>query len=240
MRKVALVSGGSRGLGAAIVRRLLQDGFHVATFSRSRTETIDVLSSQYPEFFWQSADLGSEVDRKRVVNSVYERFGSLDILINNAAVAAAGIVSMTSAEVVRRVVSLNVEAGILLTQACVKIMLAKGGGRIVNISSITGRRGYGGLSVYSATKAAIEGFTRSLARELGPKRILVNALAPGYLETEMSSELSQADRDRIAARTPLRRLGTVDEVAGAVCFLLSEEAGFITGQTLMVDGGFTC
>jgi len=140
---------------------------------------------------------------------------------------------------IHRQIALNLEAVVLLTRACLKGMLPQQSGSIVNVSSINALRGHAGVSVYSATKAALIGLTRSLAVEVGQRGIRVNCVAPGYFESEMTAGLTGQQRERIVRRTPLRRLGTVGDIAAAVRFLLSADAAFITGQTLAVDGGFT-
>lgn len=240
---VVLVSGGSRGLGRGIVEDLLAAGHRVATFSRSHTDFIRDQQGLDPEgkrFFWRAID-GTDFDATRAfAREVSQRFGSLDVLINNAGVAAEGVLPLMPREDIHRVISLNLEAAIVLAQACSRLMLGQERGVILNISSIIGSRGYSGLAVYSATKAGLDGLTRSLARELGPRRIRVNSIAPGYLETEMSSTLGDDQRGQIVRRTPLGRLGRVEDVVGLIRFLISSEAEFITGQTLIVDGGITC
>lgn len=242
-RQVILISGGSRGLGRALVADLLERGHVVATFSRSSSPFIQDQQQRDPQsraFIWEAMD-GADHERvKTFVTSVARRYGRIDVLINNAATALEGILTLTRASDIHRTVALNLEGAIYLAQAGAKVMLQQQGGNIVNVTSIVGLRGHTGLSVYSATKAALDGFTRSLAKELGPKGIRVNAVAPGYLDTEMSAALTAEQRARIVRRTPLGRLGAVQDVVGVVRFLISPEARFITGQTLVVDGGLTC
>jgi len=134
----------------------------------------------------------------------------------------------------------NLTTALVLTQACSRLMLRQGAGCIINISSVHAVRGHSGVAVYSATKAALDGFTRSLARELGPRQIRVNSVAPGYFDSEMTEGMPNEQKQRICRRTPLRRLARIDEVASAVHFLASDQASFITGQTLVVDGGISC
>ena len=234
-----MVSGGSRGLGAAIVRRLLADGHAVATFSRGRPRDVDEWSGT-DRFLWAQLDATDHAGMSRFVASVVQRFGALDALVNNAAIGGDGIFTTMSLDDIHRLLAVNLEAALLLTRACAKSMLVAGRGRIVNISSVNAIRGHSGVAVYGATKAAMDGFTRGLAKELGPKGIRVNSLAPGYLETEMTEKLTPEQKARIARRTPLGRLGTVTDVVGAIRFLLGPDADFITGQTLVVDGGLTC
>ena len=141
---------------------------------------------------------------------------------------------------VERVIMINLTGTLLLTRLAVRLMLVRSRGNVISISSIIGLRGYAGLAAYSATKAGLDGMTRGLARELGPRNIRVNSIAPGYLETDMSHGLDMAQRDQIVRRTPLGRLGVPSDVVGAVHFLLSPDSAFITGQVLVIDGGITC
>lgn len=239
---VVFVTGGSRGLGKAFVKDLLVHGYKVATLSRTRTPFIDEMVATYPatHFMWEEIDA---TDTKKVavyIDTVHHKLGKIYGLINNAGVAADGVLTMMSDEEMDKVLSLNLESVIKITQATIKKMLLSKSGCIINISSIIGIRGYSGLSVYSATKAGLDGFSRALARELGSRNIRVNSVAPGYIDTEMSSALSPEQRGQIIRRTPLNRLGTVEDITGIVRFLLSDEARFITGQTIVVDGGITC
>jgi 3-oxoacyl-[acyl-carrier protein] reductase len=176
----------------------------------------------------------------RFVRTAAERFGRLDALVGNAGTASEGTLALMGAEEIRRTLQTNLESVIHLARQGVREMLRQGTGCVVFISSVAALRGYAGLALYSATKAALDGMTRSLARELGEKNIRVNAVAPGYFQSQMTAGMPDSLRQKIIRRTPLKRLGTAAEVAAAVCFLLSDEARFITGQTLVVDGGLTC
>ncbi len=240
--QVALVSGGSRGLGKAIVETLLEAGWRVATFSRSETDFIRELRAgpHAERVMWRELDATDFEGLRSFVKATVQQFGQLDALINNAGIAVEGVLPLMRGEDIHRVLAVNLEASIVLAQACSRSMLVHGRGAIINISSIIGTRGYSGLAAYSATKAGMDGLTRSLARELGPRGIRVNSIAPGYLETEMSGTLASTQLQQIVRRTPLGRLGTAADVVGMVRFLLSSEAAFITGQTLVIDGGITC
>jgi 3-oxoacyl-[acyl-carrier protein] reductase len=168
------------------------------------------------------------------------KHGRIDALINNAGVAESAVLPLLRPDQIQRVLSINLEAAIMIAQAVSRIMLSQRSGRIINVSSIVGSRGFSGLSVYSATKAALDGLTRSMARELGPRGILVNSLAPGFIETDMSDEMPPAQRKQVIRRTPLGRLGNLADVTGVVRFLLSPASAYITGQVITVDGGSTC
>jgi 3-oxoacyl-[acyl-carrier protein] reductase len=232
--RTIIISGGSRGLGLAMVRHFLAIGDKVATFSRSQTGEISALQNT-PEgdrLFYQAADAANADALRDFVKAVHQRFGHIDALVNNAGIAHDGVLALMPEQQIDQMLTVNLRAALLLCKECSRLMLVKGGGAIVNISSIIGENGFSGLSAYAATKAGMLGMTRALARELGPRNIRVNAIAPGYLETEMSRELSESQRNQIIRRTPLGRLGRVEDVTQAVDFLLSPPAAFITGQTI--------
>lgn len=235
-----VVTGGSRGLGAAIVQSFLDLGDRVATCSRSATAATDAWSAGHgSRFHHETVDLADRQACAGFIHNVVERFGGIDVLVNNAGVAREGVLALVREEDVDEVVDLNLKGTIQMTRLAVRRMLPQGSGRIITISSVVGLSGYRGLSVYSATKAALDGLTRALARELGSRGITVNSVAPGYLRTEMSHGLDEAQLVQIARRTPAGRLGEPQDVAAAVQFLASREAAFITGHVLVVDGGLT-
>jgi 3-oxoacyl-[acyl-carrier protein] reductase len=241
--KVILISGGSRGLGQALVTAFLAQGDRVATFSRSESPFVAQCRTNDPNgesFHWQAVDAMDPEQIKAYAKSIIRRYGRIDVLINNAAMVTENILTMRSTESISREIRLNLDANVHLTQTCLKGMLMERSGCIINISSVNGTRGNAGLAVYSATKAALDGMTRSLAREMGPEGIRVNSVAPGYFESEMTKDLlSQSKTERIVRRTPLGRLGTSQDIVGLVRFLASSEASFITGQTIVVDGGLS-
>ena len=242
---VAVISGGSRGLGLALVDLFLERGWHVATFSRSPSKAMEARLEQHGEtgtarLMWRQADGEVADDLRGVVYAVTERWAHIDALVNNAGVGTDGLLALMRTEDMDRVLDVNLRGAILLTQACVRQMIKRGGGSVVNISSVNAVRGHGGVAVYSATKAALDGMTRSLARELGDRKIRVNSVAPGYFESDMAAGLSEEAVSRIRRRTPLGRLAEPREISEAVYFLASEQGSFITGQVLVVDGGLTC
>jgi 3-oxoacyl-[acyl-carrier protein] reductase len=240
--RTVIVTGGSRGLGAGIVAGFLADGANVATCSRSVTPRVDGWRSdpQTTDRFCHDAfDVSDRPAGTAFVKAVIERFGTIDVLVNNAGVAHSEPLGLTSDDDIDRVVDLNLKGTLGITRAVSRHMLTRRAGSIINISSIVGLSGYRGLSVYSATKAALDGLTRALSRELGSKGIRVNSVAPGYLRTEMSHGLDEDQLQQIVRRTPAGRLGEPADIFAAVRFLSSPEAAFITGHTLVVDGGLT-
>lgn len=239
--KVALISGGSKGLGAALVERFLANGFKVATCSRTPTEQTVAWEKRHGDnFYFEALSLNDRPACRQYVRNIQQRLGDVSVLVNNAGVANTAVLALADDDAIDRVIDTNLKGTFYLTRLVCRPMLSLGWGRIINISSIVGLSGYRGLSVYSATKAGLDGFTRSLARELGSRNITVNSVAPGYLTTEMTEELDERQRGQIIGRTPMGRMGTARDVAGAVQFLASEDASFITGQVLVVDGGISC
>jgi len=177
---------------------------------------------------------------RRYVTNIADRFGRIDVLVNNLGMPVDGVLPTMRRHDIDEAVQVNFTAALVLSQSCSRVMLRQGGGCIVNISSVNAIRGHTGVAVYSATKAGLDGLTRSLARELGPRNIRVNSVAPGLFESAMVRSLSQKQKQRIVRRTPLGRLTSAEDVANAVYFLISDQASFITGQILVVDGGITC
>ena len=239
--RTILISGGSRGLGLALVEHFLAAGDSVATFSRSQTEAIATLQQgpQAERFHYAQVDATDGDALRAFVDGTVQRFGRIDVLINNAGIGEDGLLALMTEEQIDRMLDVNLRAGLLLARACARRMLDQNSGSIINIASIAALGGASGLATYAATKAGQIGMTRSLARELGPKQIRVNAIAPGYLETDMSASLDEAQRASIVRRTPLGRLGRVEDVVPVVDFLLSPAAAFMTGAVLVVDGGAT-
>lgn len=234
-----IVSGGSRGLGRAIVEALLDAGFRVSTCSRKATEFTEVMA-QDERFYFATADVADGSTLGPFLAGAQKALGTPFGLVNCAGIAVDGVLAMMSEDEIDRVLAINLKGTLVLTRRVLRqMLLSKEGGSIVNISSIIGMRGYSGLAAYAATKAGMDGITRSLARELGDRGVRVNSVAPGYLETEMTHGLDDHQRGQIVRRTPMGRLGRPEDVTGSVLFFLSDASRFVTGQTLMVDGGIT-
>ncbi len=238
--RVVIVTGGSRGLGAGIVQSFLDSGDRVATCARSRTDEVKHWEYDADErFLFEEVDLADRGACAAFVQAVVERWGGVDVLVNNAGVARDGVIALADDDDVDTVVDLNLKGTLQMTKLVVRRMLSGGGGHIVNVSSIVGLSGYRGLVVYSATKAALDGMTRALARELGSRGITVNSVAPGYLRTEMSHGLDEEQLDQIVRRTPAGRLGEPADIARVVQFLTAPGQDYITGQVIVADGGLT-
>jgi len=242
-RTVVVISGGSRGLGMAIASRCLSEGYIVATYSRSASPFVKNQLEFDPgrtNFFWSEVDATDSAGVKRFVSEVYERYGQIGAVVNNAGIGSEGIFASMRLCDIDLCVDLNLKGSLYLTWVCARFMIQRRGGCIINISSVTGIRGHSGVAVYSATKAGLDGMTRGLARELGPRGIRVNSVAPGYFESGMVDQLDDEAKARIIRRTPLGRLASADDIAEVVLFMISPSASFITGQTIVVDGGLTC
>ncbi len=240
MRNV-IVTGGSRGLGLGIARTLRAAGYRVIAIARAESEALISAIREDRDGglrFWP-CDLANTADIPALISDIRKEFGPIFGLVNNAGLGTSGVLATMHDVEIERLVRLNTLSPMLLTKYAVRSMMAHGGGRIVNIASIVGFTGYSGLAAYSATKASLIGFTRSLAREVGPLGINVNAVAPGFIDTEMTHSLDADQRDRIARRSALHRLADSDDIANAVEFLMSEKARNITGTVLTVDAGNT-
>lgn len=248
MRNV-VVTGGSRGLGLAIARRLAEAGYAVTAIARRQTDELASAmehaqrrASEAPgrgSIRFRSFDLSETAAIRGLVRDIRGEVGSIYGLVNNAGIGTGGLLATMTDAQIERLVRLNTLSVLLLTKYIVRSMMSDGCGRIVNISSIVSLAGYRGLSVYSATKASLVGFTRSLAREVGPIGINVNAVAPGFVDTEMTESMGGEEREKIARRSALRRLAKPEDIAQAVEFLLGEASQNVTGTTLTIDAGST-
>lgn len=236
--KSVIITGASRGLGLALAEEVLLEGYRAILIARTRTEGVEQLLQKHPDRCrFISFDLGCIDSIHSLVNTELRHEPCIYGLINNAAIGADGVLAtMHNAEIIQTFTINNI-APIILTKYVIRLMLERGEGRIINVSSIIASTGYSGLSVYGATKAALEGHSRSLAREVGRAGITVNCIAPGFMKTDMTSKLSEGKLEQIVRRSPLRSLATVDEVAKAATFLLSQSSKSITGTSITVDAG---
>jgi 3-oxoacyl-[acyl-carrier protein] reductase len=239
-----VVTGGSRGLGLAIVRRLAAAGYGAIAVARQMSDQLGGAMKENGHAHAGSLDfvafdLADTDGIPDLVRKLRKEFGSLYGLVNNAALGTDGLLGIMKDSQIEQLLRVNTLAPIMLSKYVVRQMMSEGGGRIVNVASIIAFTGYSGLSVYGATKASMIGFTRSLAREVGRLGINVNAVAPGFLDTDMTQAMEDDQRKQVARRSALRRLAGVDDVADAVEFLLGDKAKSITGTVLTVDAGST-
>jgi 3-oxoacyl-[acyl-carrier protein] reductase len=243
MRNV-IITGGSRGLGLGIVRRLVCEGYAAVAIARQMNDQL-ASSIEHAErtrpgsLRFVEFDLADVDGIPNLVKRLRTEVGKIHGLVNNAALGSDGALALMHNSQIERMVRLNTLSPIVLTKYVVRHMLADGGGRIVNVASIVGFAGHSGLSVYSATKASLLGFTRSLAREVGRMGVNVNAVAPGFMDTEMTAGMPPHRREQVMRRTALRRFAEIDDVADAVEFLLGSKAKNITGTVITVDAGST-
>jgi 3-oxoacyl-[acyl-carrier protein] reductase len=237
----ALVTGGSRGIGLAIVRKLAASGFNVIAVARRESDELRaaITEAKQGNLHFRGCDLSAIDAIPAFVKQLRNEFGPVYGLVNNAGIGTEGLLATMHNSEIEALVRLNVLSPVILTKYIVRHMIADGEGRIVNISSIIASTGYNGLSVYGATKAAATGFTRSLAREVGKRGITVNAIAPGFIDTELTQNLGGEGRQKIASRSALKRLPEADDVASMVEYLLGEGGRNITGTVLTVDAGNT-
>jgi len=240
MRNV-LVTGGSRGIGLAIAKRLAAADYDVIAVARRESDELRaaIKAARQGNLHFRACDLSAVDELPAFVKATRDEFGAIYGLVNNAGIGTEGLLATMHNSDIEALVRLNVLSPVILTKYVVRHMMSDGEGRIVNISSIIASTGYNGLSVYGATKAAATGFTRSLAREVGKVGITVNAIAPGFIDTELTQNLGGEGRERIAKRAALRRLPEVDDVARMVEYLFSDGGRNITGSVLTIDAGNT-
>jgi 3-oxoacyl-[acyl-carrier protein] reductase len=239
--KAALVTGGSRGIGRAIGHRLATQGADVAFSYRGNEAAAKEAAAEIEALGRRAVAIQGDVSdpdsAEAVVKAALEAFGKVDILVNNAGITRDDLIMRMSIEAFREVLETNLFGAFYMTKAVTRPMLKAKGGRIVNITSVSGQAGQMGQANYSSAKAGLIGLTKATARELASRSITCNAVAPGFVLTELTSSLPEALQAQLIERTPLGRFGTTEEIASAVAFLASDEASYITGQVLAVDGG---
>lgn len=240
MQKVVIVSGAGKGLGLEIAKQLLLQEYEVLAVSRSYTAELEALKQQYKNrITFYPFDFNQVGDIAALVKTLVKAHGRPFALINNAAIGNDGVLGTMHEQDISMLLRVNVEAPILMSKYVSRSMMLNKHGRIINVGSIIGSTGFSGLSVYAASKAALEGFTKSLARELGKANITVNTLAPGYMQTNMTQGLQDEKLATIERRSPLGRLASVQDAAQGILYLLSDGAKNVTGTTLTIDAGST-
>lgn len=243
-RRVAVVTGGSRGIGKSICIALAKAGFDIVTCYTSgaaaANETVAACEAEGAKAYAFCANISNSEDVTQLFEKVKECFGRIDVLVNNAGITKDDLLLRMTEDAFMQVIDVNLKGAFLCCKAASKMMLKSKYGRIINISSVVGISGNAGQANYAASKAGIIGLTKSVAKELGGKGITANAVAPGFIQTDMTEKLSEDAQSKWEAQIPRRRLGRPEDVAAAVCFLASEQADYITGQVLAVDGGMSC
>lgn len=241
MSKVALITGATRGIGKQIALTLAKEGFSIAM--NYRTENEELLEAKKEienlgvECVCVQADVSQFEDCKNMIKQTIEKLGKIDVVVNNAGITKDGLIMRMKEEDFTQVIDINLTGTFNVTRNVIPYMIKQKSGRIINISSVVGITGNAGQTNYSASKAGIIGFTKSLAREVASRNILVNAVAPGFIATDMTSVLSDAVKETINTQIPLKRMGSAQDVANIVKFLTSEDSSYVTGQVIQVDGG---
>lgn len=239
--KVALITGATRGIGKEIALELAANGFDIAVNCRSKKDALDELKKEIEshnvrcEFV--EADVANFEQCENMVKETIEKFGRIDVLVNNAGITRDGLIMRMKKEDFEAVIDINLTGTFNVTRNVIPYMLKQRSGRIINLSSVVGVAGNAGQTNYSASKAGVIGFTKSLAKEVASRNILVNAVAPGFIDTDMTKVLSDSVKEGINAQIPLKRMGTPKEVAKVVKFLSSDDSSYITGQVINIDGG---
>jgi 3-oxoacyl-[acyl-carrier protein] reductase len=241
--RIVVVTGASRGLGRSIAAAFAQEGAHVVLGYRSRERdakaALDEITGAGGKATLLAFDVSDTAATTAAFEQVKSQLGAIDVLVNNAGVARDNLVPLMSDEEWNQVIDVNLRGAFVCTRAAVKLMIARGGGSIINIASVAGLRASPGQASYSAAKGGLIALTRTLAAELAPRAIRVNAVVPGYLSTGMAARMDRRKLDERLAHTPLGRAGTADEVARVVLFLASSDASYIVGQAIAVDGGLS-
>lgn len=241
MDKVALITGGARGIGKQTAITLAQEGYNIALNYREESEELLNTKKKIEEHnvkcLLVKGDVSSFEDSERFVKEIINEFGKIDVLVNNAGITNDMLLMRMKEEDFTKVIDVNLVGTFNVTKNVIQYMMKARFGRIINISSVVGVAGNAGQTNYAASKAGIIGFTKSLAKEVASRNILVNAVAPGFIETSMTNKLKDAQKEEIAKNIPLKRMGTPEDVANVVKFLASEGSSYITGQVINIDGG---
>lgn len=237
MTKVALVTGGSRGIGAACVKALAKEGYKIAFQYLSNEAKARELMDSVPDSKAYCFDLSKDESCTELVNIVKKDFGRIDVLVNNAGIALDQVITFAKPEDFTRTMDTNLKPVFLLSKHVSRMMIKQKSGSIVNLTSIVGHTGNPGQTAYSASKSAITGLTKSMAFDLAAFGIRCNCVAPGFIDTDMTSNLSGEVRENFLTKIPLKRLGKPEEIADAVCFLASDRSSYVTGSTIHVNGG---
>ena len=241
MSKVAFITGATRGIGRAIALELANEGYNIALNYRTENEALETLKEEISklgvECYPVQGDVSKVEDSERMTKEIIEHFEQIDVLVNNAGITKDNLILRMKEEEFTDVINVNLVGTFNITKNVIKYMTKKRYGKIINLSSVVGISGNAGQSNYAASKAGIIGFTKSIAKELGSRNITVNAVAPGFIQTDMTNVLKDEIKEAIEGTIPLKRLGTAEDVAKVVKFLASDESSYITGQVINVDGG---
>ena len=239
--KVALITGAARGIGKAIAKKFAENGYNVVINYVSAKTDIKTLTKEFEDLgvkvLLVKADVSNKEEAEGLVNQTIEKFGKIDVLVNNAGITKDNLIMRMSEEDFEKVLDINLKGTFLITKFATKYMMKKRCGSIVNLASVVGIAGNAGQCNYSASKAGVIGFTKSIAKELASRNIRANAVAPGFIKTDMTDVLSDNVKENINSQIPLKRMGTVEDVAKLVYFLGTAESSYITGQVINVDGG---
>ena len=240
-KKTVLVTGGSRGIGKEVALKYAENGYNIVINYVSSNTNVEELKKEFEqkgaEALILKADVTNTQEVENVVNKAIEKFGTIDVLVNNAGITKDNLLMRMTEEEFDKVININLKGTYVVTKAVIKYMMKKRCGSIINLSSVVGVAGNAGQCNYSASKAGIIGFTKSLAKELSSRNIRVNAVAPGFIQTDMTSVLSDSVKENINSQIPLKRMGSPIEVANVIYFLGNDDSSYITGQVINVDGG---
>ena len=243
-KQVVFVTGGTRGIGKAIALKYAENGYNIVINYVSDKTNVDEIKKEFSKYGVESlvvkADVSKAEEVDRAVKQAIDKFGKIDVLVNNAGITRDTLLMRMKEEDFDKVIEINLKGTFLVTKAVTPYMMKKRNGKIINLSSVVGVTGNAGQSNYSASKAGIIGFTKSIAKELASRNSRANAVAPGFIDTDMTSVLSEDIKANINAQIPMKRMGTAREIANVVYFLGNEESSYITGQVINIDGGMVC